>query len=106
MKWSKAIVAGGVLCGFGALAHADINYTSQTTFSMPGAESKSTMTRAVKPDFERYESTSEMGAFKQQSITIRQCAKNQTVKLDEKLKIYAIVPDAQNISGDTANGAK
>jgi hypothetical protein len=93
MNWIKAIVVGGVLCGLGASAYADINYTSQTTFSMPGAESKTTMTRAVKPNFERYEMVSEVGAYKQESVMIRECEKKQTIKLDSQLKIYAVVPD-------------
>src|SRR5690349_16392476 len=99
MNWNKLIVACGVLGVCSAVAHADINYTTETT--MPEmANYKSVMVRAVKPNFERYESTTDMGTYKTQSITIRECGKKQTIKLAPDQKIYAIVPD----STDTSNG--
>jgi hypothetical protein len=105
MNCSKALAVGAVLCGLGGAARADINYTSQTTISMGTMESKSTMMRAVKPGFERYETTAQSGAMKTESITIRQCEKNQTIELDSQLKIYAIAPES-NKTATTGSGSK
>src|SRR5688500_8684945 len=68
------------MLGVASAAHADINYTTETT--MPSmSKYKSVMARAVKPNFERYDSTTDMGTYKVQDITIRECGKKQAIKL-------------------------
>ena len=92
MNWTKAIAVCGVLGVSGVAAHADINYTQETTMASM-ANYKSVMTRAVKPDYERYETRSETGAYKTHDITIRKCGKKESIQISPDLKIYAIVPD-------------
>jgi hypothetical protein len=97
MNWNKLLVGCGVLVAAGA-ARADLKYTQETT--MAGNENyKSITMRAVKPNFERTESSADMGVYKSQDVTIRECGKKQTIKLAPDLKIYAIVPDGNAAAG-------
>lgn len=68
---ATTVLAFSGLVASSLIAHADLKNTTQTTFSMGASESKSMMMRAVKTGFERYESASQIGAMKQQSVTIR-----------------------------------
>src|SRR5690606_39255754 len=85
----------------------DIKYTQETTMAS-NAGYKTVMVRAVKPNFERYESNTDMGALKMQDITIRECGKKQTIKIAPDLKIFAVVPDRVNTSasGDASDPTK
>lgn len=106
MNWTKVIAATGVLVS-SAIAHADIKYTQQTTMA-GGQAGGSTAVRAVKPGFERMESSMQLGSFTMENITIRDCAKKRTIQLDKSLKIYSILPDgasASSAGGSTARPA-
>lgn len=100
----SGVFAYGVLAGCG-MARADIKYTQETTMA-ENANYKAVVVRAVKPNFERYESLSDMGVFKTQDITIRECGKKQTTKIAPYLKIYTVVSDDEGAAtGGAGSGA-
>jgi hypothetical protein len=93
------LVALGVL-GVCSMAHADIKYTTETTLDgAPEGTPKTTTLRAVKPKFERSETTQKIGPMETKSISIRECGKKQTIQIAPDLKIYAVVPDNNGESG-------
>jgi hypothetical protein len=92
MNWKKAIAICGVLGVSSVAARADINYTQETTM-VENEQYKSVTVRAVKPNFERYETRMDMGNYKTQDISIRECGKKESIRISPDLKIYAITPD-------------
>lgn len=97
----------GVL-GVCSVAHADIKYTTETTLAgMPEGTPKSVALRAVKPNFERNEARQQIGAYEMQNVSIRECGKKQTIQIDPKLKIYAVVPDfgSEGTAGAAGGGS-
>lgn len=107
MNWKQLVVAACGIFGACSIANADIKYTTETTMEgMGDAMPKSVTLRAVKPNFERSEMRQTIGTYQMNHITIRECGKKQTIKLDPSLKIYAIVADGESGSDEVTPDGK
>lgn len=105
MNWKHLVVAACGLLGACSAANADIKYTTEMTMEGMGDAMPKTVTfRAVKPNFERNEMRQTIGTYQMNNVTIRECGKKQTIKIDPSLKIYAIVPDGE--AGETTPDGK
>lgn len=97
MNWKHLVVAACGIFGACSIANADIKYTTEMTMEGMGDAMPKTVTlRAVKPNFERSETRQTVGTYQMNHVTIRECGKKQTIKLDPSLKIYAIVADGES----------
>lgn len=88
-------------------AHADIKYTQETRMNeeQNAQAPTSVMIRSVSPDAERTEMRSTYGKMQVNNVTIRLCAKNQEIQIDDALKIYAIKPLNETVT-DKPDDAK
>lgn len=80
-------------CALMAAAHADIKYTQTMTFS--GAQLGFPVpvphtTHFVAPGKERNETEMSIGSFKSKEALVTLCKSDQTIHIDDALKIYAI----------------
>jgi hypothetical protein len=97
------LVVLGVL-GVGGMAHGDIKYATETTIAgAPAGTPKTVTLRAVKPNFERSETTQKFGPMETKTVSLRECGKKQTIQLAPDLKIYAVIPDYGS-EGDAGGG--
>ncbi len=107
MNWKPLVVAACGIFGACSVANADIKYTTEMTMEGVGDAMPKTVTlRAVKPNFERSEMRQTIGTYQMNHITIRECGKKQTIKIDPSLKIYSIVADGESGSDEVAPDGK
>lgn len=105
MSWKRVVIAACGMLGACSAANADIKYTTEMTMEGMGDAMPKTIThRAVKPNFEREEIRQTIGTYQMNNVTIRECGKKQTIKLDPGLKIYTVVPDGEAGAGIMPDG--
>lgn len=91
-RLGAACMAVGLAWLSASAAHADVKYTS--TVGMGSAHQGLSMktTTFVKGERERTEHTMEMGPIHMNMVSITQCDRHQTVRVDPDLKIYTVGP--------------
>lgn len=103
VNFVAGVLSCGVLLAAGA-ARADLTTTTEITIAgMPTGIPKSSTVRMVKTNYERIETSQQIGATTTKTVMLRDCKKNQSIQLDPKLKIYAVMPALLDRSGRMKN---
>src|SRR5688500_16599789 len=78
-----------------SIAHADMRWKTEMKMEGAGKGGGAPMmsfTTAVKAGAQRKETAMSMGPFSMNDVLITLCEKKQKIRLDDKLKIYAVLP--------------
>jgi hypothetical protein len=100
---SASLLALGVLAA--SPSHADIKYTQ--VMKMADGTPANSITKYVKQNAERTETNMKFGPVEMKTISIRLCEKNQSFKIDPRLKIYTLENSGSGAgeTGAAQNGA-